>query len=103
MKAPLLLPKNLLYPVALFGLIFSIITVSFDFTNYGISLEAGKFLTYFAILCSFVTVVVLIVDVFKNNLSSKYLWTLAFLISGCIAGLYYLMNREKYIGKTSRT
>ncbi|MCP2039099.1 hypothetical protein [Chryseobacterium sp. HSC-36S06] len=99
MKKDLLISKNVLFPVAVFGLIFTVCTITFDLTPFGLPLEAGKILTYTAVLCNFVTVIVLIVDVFKNNLSTKYLWTLGFLFSGCIAGVYYLLKRDSYLSK----
>lgn len=97
MNSPLLISKNALIPVALFGLIFTFITVTFDVAPLAIPSEAGGFLTYLAVLCSFVTVVTLIIDVFKNNLHSRYLWTLSFLLTGCFAGLYYLLKRDKFV------
>lgn len=97
MQAPLLISKKILFPVAIFGLVFSFITLTFDVAPLGLPSEAGAFLTYLAVLCSFATVLILIVDVFKNNLHARYLWTLAFLLTGCFAGLYYLLNREKLV------
>ena len=96
MKTKLLIPANILIPLALFGAIFTIFTVSFDLTSFGIPLAAGKFLTYIAFLCSFLVALVLISDVFRNNIPGKYLWTLGFLISGGITGLFYLRSRPKY-------
>lgn len=99
MKQELLIPKNILFPVAVFGLIFTVCTINIDLTSFGLPLEAGKILTYTALLCNFITVIVLIVDVFKNNLSTKYLWTLGFLFSGCIGGVYYLLKRDSFLSK----
>ncbi|KMQ71758.1 hypothetical protein [Chryseobacterium koreense] len=97
MTSDLLVSKNMLYPIALFGLIFGIVTVTFDLRSLGIPLAMGMVLPFLALICNFITVAVLIVDVFKNNLSAKYLWTLAFLFAGCIAGVFYLMNRTLYL------
>jgi hypothetical protein len=96
MNSPLLIPKNILIPVAIFGLLFTVFFVTFDLSSLGIPLEASKLLIYLGMACNFFTVIILIVDVFKNNVSTKYLWTLAFLLTGCFAGLYYLLNREKW-------
>lgn len=97
MKTKLLIPENILFPIALFGVIFTVFTVSFDLTTFGIPLAAGKVLTLIAVLCSFITAVVLIIDVFKNNVSAKYFWTLGLLFTGGIAGLIYLMKRNKVV------
>ena len=97
MKSPLIISKNILFPIALFGLVFTLFSVTFDLTHFRIPRQAGNAFTYLALICSFITVIVLIIDVFKNNLSTKYLWTLGFLLTGCIAGLYYLMNRDKFL------
>lgn len=97
MKTKLLIPQNILFPIALFGAIFTVFTLSFDLTNFGIPLAAGKFVTLIAVLCSFITAVVLIIDVFKNNVPAKYLWTLGLLFTGGIVGVIYLMNRNKYV------
>ncbi|MBU4537283.1 MAG: hypothetical protein L6264_12200 [Weeksellaceae bacterium] len=97
MKNDLLISKNILFPAAVFGLIFTVCTINFDLTSVGLPLEAGKILTYTALLCNFITVIVLIVDVFKNNLSTKYLWTLGLLFFGCLTGVYYLLKRDSYL------
>lgn len=91
----LLVSKNIIYAIALLGLIFGVFTVTIDLTNLGIRLEVGKILPFLVLICNFITAVVLIVDVFKNNLSAKYLWTIGFLLTGCVAGVFYLMNRER--------
>jgi len=97
MKTKLLIPADFLLILALFGAIFTFFTISFDLTNFGIPLEAGKFITYIALLCSFIVALILIADVFKNNVPRKYLWTLGFLLSGGITGIFYLRSRNKYI------
>lgn len=94
MKSNLLIPADLLFYIALFGAIFSIFTVSFDLTSLGIPLVAGNFLMYIALLCNFVVAILLIIDVFRNNLSTKYLWTLGFLLTAGIAGVIYLRRRD---------
>ena len=99
MNSDLLLPKKVLFPVALFGLILGMFTITFDFNAFGIPEEVGKILPYLALICNFTTVVVLLIDIFRNNLSTKYLWSLGFLLTGCLAGLYYLMNRDKYLNE----
>lgn len=91
----LLVSKNIIYPIALFGLIFGVFTVTIDLTSLGIPLQLSKILPFLALICNFIIAVVLIVDVFKNNLSAKYLWTIGFLLTGSIAGVFYLMNRER--------
>lgn len=96
MNSSLLIPKNILLPLAIIGLLFTVFSVTIDLSSLGLPIETSKLLIYLGVACNFITVIILIVDVFKNNLSSKYLWTLAFLLSGCFAGLYFLLNREKY-------
>ena len=100
MKTRLLIPQNILYPLALFGAVFTVITLTFDLSDWGISLETGKFLTYIALLCSFLVALVFIYDVFKNDIPGKYLWTFGFLISGGITGLFYLRSRPKYLAQS---
>ena len=97
MNARLLISKNILIPIAVYGFVFTFITITFDVTPLKIPAAFGSFLTYLAVMCSFVTVFVLMIDVFKNNLQSRYLWTLGFLVSGCFAGLYYLLKRDRLI------
>lgn len=97
MNSHLLIPKNILLPIAIFGLLFTVFSVTFDLSSLGIPVNSSKILIYLGMACNFLTVIIVIIDVFKNNLSSKYLWTLAFLLTGCFAGLYYLLNREKWM------
>lgn len=96
MNNKLLIPAEKLYFIALFGVVFSVITVSFDASVFGLPPVVGNLLTGLALLCSFVTVVVLIIDVFKNNVAGKYLWTLGFLFTAGITGLFYLRSRSRY-------
>ncbi len=97
MRHQLPLPRNILFPIAVSGLFFTLFTIGIDMTHLGIPLAAGRFFEWVGLIASFITVVVLIVDVFKNNVNGKYLWTLAFLLLGCMSGLYYLMNRKKWV------
>lgn len=92
MKTNLLIPENTLFLLALFSAIFTVFTITIDATSFGIPLEFGRFIIYIALLCGFLVGVVLIVDVFRNDISAKYLWTLGFLISGGITGLFYLRS-----------
>lgn len=96
MKAKLLLPENIIYFLALFGAVFTVFSISFDFTSVGIPLAAGEFPIYFGLLCSFITAVVLTIDVFRNDIPGKFWWTFGFLISGGITGIFYLRSRPKY-------
>ena len=55
MKTDLLISPSILYWLVLFGIIFTVFSVSFDLTSFGISLEKGKYyhmLRYCAILLS---------------------------------------------------
>ena len=97
MKKELLLSKNFLYALVLFGFLLNFFTLKFDFTSWGIPLIVENILINLGLLASFVATVVLIIDVFKNNASGKYLWTLAFLLSGGLLGFFYLRSRAYYL------
>lgn len=96
MKNDLLISPSILYWLVLFGIIFTVFSVSFDLTSFGISLEKGKILSYVAVLCNFIVAIVLIIDVFKNHNPSRFLWTLGFLLFGAFVGYFYLRNRDSY-------
>lgn len=96
MKKDLLISPNILYWLVLFGIIFTVFSVSFDLTSLGISLETGKILSYIAVLCNFTVAFILIIDVFKNQNPSRFLWTLGFLLFGAFVGYFYLRNRQSY-------
>lgn len=97
MATKLLIPEKILIPLMMVGLLFTFISVSFDLTSFGIPLAAGKILQMFGLIANFIVAMVLIVDVFKNNLSARYLWTLGFLIFAPIVGYFYVRNRESYL------
>lgn len=97
MKKELLVPKNILYPLIALGFLFNFFRVSFDRTSLGIPLSVGDFLVYAGLVASFISTIILIVDVFKNNVNGKYLWTFAFLISGGLIGFFYLRGRDYYL------
>ena len=97
MKKELLLSKNILYTLVLVGFLLNFFTLRFDFTSWGIPEMAENVLINLGLLASFVATVVLIIDVFKNDVNGKYLWTLAFLLSGGLLGFFYLRSREYYL------
>lgn len=97
MATKLLIPENILIPLMMVGLLFTFFSVSFDLTSFGISLMAGKILQMFGLIANFIVAMVLIVDVFKNNVSAKYIWTFGFLIFAPIVGYFYVRNRESYL------
>ena len=101
MKKELLLPKNILYTLIAIGFLFNFFRVSFDLRSLGIPLMVGNFLSYVGLLASFVATVVLIVDVFKNNINARYLWTLGFLFSGGLMGFFYLRSRDYYLSTSN--
>lgn len=101
MKNELLLPRNILYILIALGFFFNFFQISFDITTAGIPLLIGDILVYLGLLASFIATVVLIIDVFKNNVNGKYLWTLGFLFSGGLIGFFYLRSRDYYLKSTN--
>ncbi|MCB4235875.1 hypothetical protein LDL59_14480 [Kaistella anthropi] len=96
MKNDLLISPSILYWLVFFGIIFTVFSVSFDLSSFGISVHMGKILSYVAVLCNFIVAIVLIIDVFKNHNPSRFLWTLGFLLFGAFVGYFYLRNRDSY-------
>ena len=101
MRKALLVPQNALYVLILLSFIFTFFKITFDFTSFGIPLEWGKILIFVGLAASFIVSVVLIVDVFKNNVNGKYLWTLAFFMSAGLLGYFYLRSRDYYLSRTN--
>ena len=97
MRKELLVPKNALYVLILLSFVFTFFNITFDFTSFGIPLEWGRILMIFGLAASFIVSVVLIVDVFKNDVNGKYLWTLAFFMSAGLLGYFYLRSRDYYL------
>ena len=97
MKKELLFSKNILYALVLLGFLLNFFTLRFDLTSWGIPLMFENVLINLGLLASFVATVVLIIDVFKNNVNGKYLWTVPFLLSGGLLGFFYLRSREYYL------
>ncbi len=100
MTTKLLIPQNILFPLMVVGLLFTFFSISFDLSAFGILLAFGKILQFIGLIANFIVAVVLIVDVFKNNVSTKYLWTFGFLIFAPIVGYFYVRNRENYLTST---
>ncbi|MDN3605403.1 hypothetical protein [Kaistella yonginensis] len=101
MKSDLLISKKILYPIAIFGLVFTAFSVTLNLESLGIPFDMGLILIYSGLFANFLASVILIVDVFKNNLSSKYIWTLSFLFLGALSGLFYLRNRDQYLANVN--
>lgn len=101
MKKELLLPKSILYVLTLLSFVFVFFNITFDFSNFGFSLEVNKILKFVGLLASFIVSVVVIIDVFKNDVNGKYLWTLAFLMSAGLLGYFYLRNRDFYLSRNN--
>lgn len=97
MKSKLLLPENMLFPLIVFGFLFTFFFITFDVSAFGIPLVFGKILQIIGLIANFIVAIVLIVDVFKNNVSAKYIWTFGFLIFAPIVGYFYVRNRESYL------
>ena len=93
----LLIPKNALFTLIAVGFLFNFFRISFDLTSLGIPLVAVQVISSLGLLASFIATIVLIVDVFKNNVNGKYLWTMAFLLSGGLIGFFYLRGRDFYL------
>ena len=101
MRKELLVPQNALYLLILLSFIFTFLNITFDITSVGIPLEWGRILVVVGLAASFVVSVVLIVDVFKNDVNGKYLWTLAFFMSVGLLGYFYLRSRDHYLSRTN--
>ena len=97
MKNELLIPKNILLTLIAVGFLFNFSAISFDLESMGIPLMVGNILVFVGLVASFIATVVLIVDVFKNNINGKYLWTVAFLFSGGLIGFFYVRSRDYYL------
>ena len=100
-KNELLISKNVLYALIALGFLFNFFRISFDTTSLGIPLMLGNIFAYLGLFSSFIATIVLIVDVFKNNVNGKYLWTIAFLFSGGLIGFFYLRSRDYYLKSSS--
>ena len=101
MRKELLVPQNALYLLILLSFIFTFFNITFDIASFGIPLEWGRIMAAVGLAASFVVSVVLIVDVFKNNVNGKYLWTLAFFMSAGLFGYFYLRSRDHYLSRTN--
>ena len=101
MRKELLVPQNALYVLILLSFIFAFFNITLDIASVGIPLEWGRILVVVGLTASFVVSVVLIVDVFKNDVNGKYLWTLAFFMSAGLLGYFYLRSRDHYLSRTN--
>lgn len=101
MRKELLVPQIALYVLILLSFIFTFFNITLDIASVGIPLEWARILVVVGLTASFVVSVVLIVDVFKNDVNGKYLWTLAFLMSGGLLGYFYLRSRDHYLSRTN--
>lgn len=97
MRKKLLLPLNMVYLLILVGFAFSFFTISFDVPALGVPPKVGSLLVYVGLISSFAASVILIIDVFSNNVNGKYLWTVAILFSGGLIGFFYLRGRNYYL------
>ena len=101
MRKELLVPQNALYLLILLSFIFTFFNITFDIASFGVPVEWGRILIVVGLTVSFVVSVVLIVDVFKNDVNGKYLWTLAFFMSAGLFGYFYLRSRDHYLSRTN--
>ena len=101
MRKELLVPQNALYALILLSFIFTFFNFTFDIASFGIPLEWGRILIVVGLAASFVVSVVLIVDVFKNDVNGKYLWTLALFMSAGLLGYFYLRSRDHYLSRNN--
>ena len=97
MRKDLFIPVDGVYSLLLIAFIFGFFNITFDLTAVGLPLEAGRILLYIGIMAGFIASLILIIDVFSNDVNGKYLWTLAILLSGGIFGFFYLRSRDEYV------
>ena len=99
---PLLIPKNIIFPISILGFIFTVIGTLLKLSHWSFGIFTPNLLLSISMVFSLFAIFVVLLDIIKNPIKNKFLWIIPLLFVGSIVAMIYLMNREAHLRRASR-
>ena len=99
---PLLIPKNIIFPISILGFIFTVIGTLLKLSHWSFGIFTPNLLLSISIVFTLLAIFVVLLDIIKNPIKNKFLWIIPLLFVGNIVSMIYLINRESHIRRALR-
>ena len=99
---PLLIPKNIIFPISILGFIFTVIGTLLKLSHWSFGIFTPNLVLSISIVFTLLAIFVVLLDIIKNPLKNKFLWIIPLLFVGNIVSMIYLINRESHIRRALR-
>ena len=99
---PLLIPKNIILPISILGVIFTVIGTLLKLSHWSFGIFTPNLVLSISIVFTLLAIFVVLLDIIKNPIKNKFLWIIPLLFVGNIVSMIYLMNRESHIRRALR-
>ena len=99
---PLLIPKNIILPISILGLILTVIGTLMKLNHWSFGIFTPNLLLSISIVFTLLAIFVVLLDIIKNPIKNKFLWIIPLLFVGNIVSMIYLINRESHIRRALR-
>lgn len=98
----LLIPKNIILPISILGLILTVIGTLMKLNHWSFGIFTPNLLLSISMVFSLFAIFVVLLDIIKNPIKNKFLWIIPLLFIGNIVAIIYLINRESNIRRALR-
>lgn len=99
---PLLIPKNIIFPISILGFIFTVIGTLLKLSHWSFGIFTPNLVLSISIVFTLLAIFVVLLDIIKNPIKNKFLWIIPLLFVGNIVSMIYLINRESHIRRALR-
>ena len=99
---PLLIPKNIILPISILGLILTVIGTLLKLSHWSFGIFTPNLVLSISIVFTLLAIFVVLLDIIKNPIKNKFLWIIPLLFVGNIVSMIYLINRESHIRRALR-
>ena len=99
---PLLIPKNIIFPISILGFIFTVIGTLLKLSHWSFGIFTPNLVLSISIVFTLLAIFVVLLDIIKNPIKNKFLWIIPLLFVGNIVSMIYLINRESHIKRALR-
>lgn len=99
---PLLIPKNIILPISILGLILTVIGTLMKLNHWNFGAITPNMILGVSTIFSLIALFVVIIDITRNPLKNKFLWIVPLFFTGNIVTIIYLINREAHLRRALR-
>ena len=99
---PLLIPKNIIFPISILGFIFTVIGTLLKLSHWSFGIFTPNLVLSISMVFTLLAIFVVLLDIIKNPIKNKFLWIIPLLFVGNIVSMIYLINRESHIRRALR-